>query len=181
MKKASLLVVTLLLFFEIAIADEAYKSTFQNDVDGDNRVDTFSYKLQKHEKNYSGELSIISADGNVLWEHKWEMNSNDLEDDLLQNEGNITLKKWVEDFFSGKLLYGAIFEKTKLRPIDLQNNWIDFYADRLGIRSTQLKQEILSQEKNSVFIYRASWRENLIKLVYIPEYNRFIGFSGGEY
>ncbi len=182
MKKA-VIVVLLCAIFPVIIfaADTHWESSYQADVDGDGIKEDFLYSLDKKRHNYDGSLTIKSKDGHVLWTHQWEMSPDDLDNDLLREEGNISVSHWVTHFFDGTLTYGAAFEKVIIKKGEIEDEYIKFYAEREKVLPKKLKQEILSQKINSVFYYRASWREDLIMLVYVPSLKKFIAYSGGEY
>lgn len=156
-------------------------SIFRKDINNNGNDEIFSYKLRKNEQYYNASLVISTVDGTKLWEHYWEMKESDLFDDLLVKEGNISLKEWVQRFFDGTLRYGAKFKFIKLHESELQKDWIDFYARKENVSSEDLKKYILSQKINATFSYRATWREDLIMIVFVPELEKFIGYSGGEY
>ncbi len=168
-------------FAAVFAADTHWVSSYSADVDGDGMKEDFLYTLDKKSGTYNGSLTIRSRDGHVLWTHQWEMAPNDLENDLLINEGNIPLSHWVKHFFDGTLVYGAKFEKVKIKRDEIDDEYLKFYSEREKIPVTKLKQEILSQKTNAIFTYRASWREDLIMLVYMPSVKKFISYSGGEY
>ncbi|HAK60526.1 MAG TPA: hypothetical protein DCO77_09110 [Nitrospiraceae bacterium] len=162
-------------------ADTHWKSIYNADVDGDGIKERFLYALDKKSQNYDGNLTIKSKDGHVLWTHQWKMTPKDLESDLLMNEGNISISHWVRHFFDGTLVYGAKFEKVRIKKDDIDDDYMKFYSKREKIPAAKLKQEILSQKINATLYYRASWREDLVMLVYMPSLKKFIGYSGGEY
>ena len=162
-------------------ASEKWSSTFSKDVNNDGKADTFVYTLEKKDINYDGSLKITDNSGKELWFHPWEMTKEDLEDDLLRESGNIKVKEWVDHFFDGTYHYGASFELFKINESEIDPDYMEFYAKKYKIEPKKLTQEILAQKKSLVFSYRASWREDLKMLVYIPSLSKFIVFSGGEY
>lgn len=176
------IVLTGIFSFSNAYASELiHKSTYNVDIDDDGKKEIFIYKLKKAKKNYEGSLVIKTQSNKILWEHDFEMTPNDLEKDLLMNEGNITVEHWVKHYFDGSLVYGAKYEKLKIKPNKIDSEYLDFYSKRDKVPSADLRKQILSQKINSTFYYRASWREELVMLVYLPKLERFIAYSGGEY
>jgi len=185
MKKIKLVTIispiVFLVLFTNSLASEKWSSTFSKDVNGDGKQDTFVYTLEKKDINYEGSLKITDNNGKILWFHPWEMTKQDLEDDLLRESGNIKVKEWVDHFFDGTFHYGASFELIKIKESEIDQDYIEFYAKKHKIEFQKLMKEILSQNKSTVFSYRASWREDFNMLVYIPSLSKFIIFSGGEY
>jgi hypothetical protein len=182
--KTAATIILLCVIFPIATilaADTHWESIYSADVDGDGIKEDFLYTLDKKSHNYEGSLTIKTKDGHVLWTHLWEMTPNDLENDLLVNEGNISISHWVKHFFDGTLEYGGKFEKVKIKKGEIDDEYIKFYSEREKIPAKKLKQEILSQKINATFYYRASWREDFSMLVYMPSLKKFIAYSGGEY
>lgn len=109
------------------------------------------------------------------------MTEQDLVGDLLMNEGNISVEHWVKHFFDGSLSYGAKFEKYKIKKEEINLEFLEFYSKKLKHSKEELTSLILSQKTNNTFYYRASWREELIMLVYIPKLEKLVHYSGGEY
>ncbi len=183
MKKITIgvLLCTIFPFVGLFAAETHWASTYSVDIDGDGIKEDFIYTLDKESHNYKGSLTIKSKDGRFFWTHEFEMTPDDLENDLLREEGNISVSHWVKHFFDGTLTYGATFEKIKIKKGDIDDRYIKFYAEREKVQTKKLKQEILSQKINTTFSYRSSWREDLIILVYVPSLRKFIAFSGGEY
>lgn len=172
------------IFFVLSTAgsaSEKWSSTFSKDINGDSKADKFTYTLKKIATNYEGSLKITDNNGKELWFHPWEMTKEDLEDDLLREQGNIKVKEWVDHFFDGKFHYGANLDFIKIKESEIDQEYMDFYAEKYNVQSKKLKKEILSQEKNTVFSYRASWREDFYMLVYVPSLSKFVAYSGGEY
>jgi hypothetical protein len=156
------------------------RSLFLKDVDGDGRADKFVYTVKPWRTEYEGSLTIRSAKGSVLWQHQWLMMKDKLFGDLLNLEGNISLETWVEKFFAGKLTYGATFRHVKLKASDLKDEErLAAFAKYYGVSLGKLKRDILSQEVNIVFAYRAEWREDLNKLVYVPTIRKFVCYQRG--
>lgn len=156
------------------------RSLFLKDVDGDGRADKFVYTVKPWRTEYEGSLTIRSARGNLLWQHQWLMMKDKLFGDLLNLEGNISLETWVEKFFAGKFTYGATFRRVKLKASDLNDEErLAAFAKYYGVSLSKLKRDILSQEVNTVFAYRAEWREDLNKLVYVPAIKKFVCYQRG--
>ena len=121
----------------------------------------------------------------MFWDHRWTMTRHDFIDDLLVQEGDISsrgtlsVEDWVRRFFGGSLNYGATLERQKLEASDVDDAQIAFAAKQLRTTVSRLRQDILSQETNTVFSYRAEWREDLVQLVYVPAVRRFVVFARG--
>lgn len=164
----------------MAIAEE-YQSVYSVDLTGNGKNEVVTYSLRKGVNDYDGRLKIATGDNKVLWEHEYQMSHSDLFDDLLMNEGNISLGHWVKHFFDGSLSYGARFEKVKINEDDINMTFLNYYSKQLKHTKEELKSLIMNQKINRVFYYRASWREELVMLVYIPELRKMIHYSGGEY
>jgi hypothetical protein len=175
------LAVLLLAPLSFVMAGEPISSAWRADVDSDGVPETFLYSLTDQGVSFLGTLEIRSASGTILWSHRWEMRSSDLTDDLLVQEGNISVGDWVSRFFTEPLVYGAKLEHRKLKDEELQPYFIEFYAKREAFSTDQLRAMILSQKTNVLFSYRASWREDLLELVFVPQLNKFIRYGQGEY
>lgn len=160
------------------LASKPLRSTYRKDVDGDGRPDKFIYEVKRRETDYEGSLRIISAKGNVLWEHQFLL----LEKDLLGDPdwlGGKSVEYWVKNFFKG-VAYGAEVESLKLKPSDLDDEErLAAFAKRYGTSLGKLRRGILSQEVNTVFSYRAEWREDLNMLVYVPSIGRLVCYKRG--
>lgn len=170
----------LIVFCQSAVAEE-YESRYSVDITGDSLKEVITYKLKKKGDKYDGTLKIATKDYNVLWFHEFEMSHDDLFNDLLMNEGNISLEHWVKHFFDGSLVYGAKYEKRKITEDEINMDFLEFYSKKLKHTKEELKKLILDQKINSIFYYRASWREELVMLVYIPKLKKMLHYSGGEY
>lgn len=178
--KSLFLIVPVLLFSQPVMSVE-YQSTYSVDVTGDGKNEIITYRLKNNANAYEGLLKIVTTDNKVLWDHEYQMSQQDLVGDLLMNEGNISIEHWVKHFFDGTLSYGAGFEKAKINADEISMDFLEFYSKQLKHSPEALKQLILRQKINRIFTYRASWREELVMLVYIPELNRMVHYSGGEY
>jgi hypothetical protein len=160
-------------------------AVYERDVDGGRRPDRFRYEVNEVKAGYQASLTIHSATGQVLWEHRWAMTHHDFIDDLLVQEadtssgGLLSVDDLVKRFFDGSLTYGATLERRKLEASDLDDSQIAFAAKQLRTTVSRLRQDILSQEANTVFSYRAEWREDLLQLVYVPAVRRFVVFARG--
>ncbi len=153
------------------------------DVDGDGRPDKLVYEVKPWEKDYEGYIKITSARGETLWEDQWPMDKDDFEE-LVETEGAVTGKKvdmkiWVKKFFSGELNYGARSEREKLKASALHEEQVAASAKFYGVTTASVKKSILSQKTNLLFSYRATWREDLILLVYVPSIRRFVCYQRG--
>jgi len=180
LKFTHILLLTIILARGADASERNYSSSSKVDIDNDGVEETIRYSLNKAAEYYEGRLIIESKDM-IQWDHQFNMTHNDLFDDLLMNEGNITVEHWVNHFFDGTLVYGAKYERYKIPANEIDMDYLDFYSKKENIPASELKNQILSQDINSTFYYRASWREELVMLVYLPELGKFISYSGGEY
>jgi hypothetical protein len=105
--------------------------------------------------------------------------------ELIETEGDVTskksnLKSWVAKFFGGDLNYGAKFESRKLEASELRDEErLANFAKYYGVSLASMKESILSQNANSLFSYRAEWREDLNLLVYVPSIRKFVCYQRG--
>ena len=173
--------ILLLFLFGSAIHAEEHISTFEEDITGDSSKEIITYRLNKNGEKYDVSLTIITKDNRVLWSHEYQMKKDDLYDDLLMYEGNISLEHWVKHFFDGSLVYGSKFEKYKIKENEIDMEFLAFYSKKLKHTKEELRDLIQKQNSNRTFYYRASWREELVMLVYIPELKQMLHYSGGEY
>jgi hypothetical protein len=155
-------------------------AVWRTDIDGDRRAETFTYTLAERGPRFVATLSIRS-DKAVLWSHRWEMAASDFTGDLLREEGDITPQQWVQGFFHGGTLYGARLERRRLRADELDPGLIDPVAQRQKMPAASLEKALLSDRAHVVLNYRATWREDVWRIVYVPELKRFIRFSSGPY
>lgn len=162
-------------------SNDKLSSQYSIDFDGDNIKETITYTIKKNTSSYDVSLIVKTLEKNVLWSHEYTMTEDDLVGDLLMNEGNISLEHWVKHFFDGSLVYGAKHEKTKIKEDEINLEFLEFYSKELKHSKNELKNLILSNKVNSTFYYRASWREELMMLVYIPKLKKLVHYSGGEY
>jgi hypothetical protein len=148
------------------------------DVDGDGKPDHLSYEIRYWKTEYEGLVRITSAGDKILWEHQYLMMKHDL-DNWLGVAGDISIPDWVEGFFTNKYGYGTKAEHAKLKPADLDDAQIVYAAKLAKTTPNKLREEILSQEENILFSYRAEWREDLMALVYVPSLGRFVCYHRG--
>ena len=180
LKFIQLLLFTLILIRVADASEQNHSSSLNVDINNDGVEEIIRYSLNKVAEYYEGRLTISTKD-KILWDHQFNMTNDDLFDDLLMNEGNITLEYWVNHFFDVTLVYGAKYERYKIPANEIDMDYLDFYSNQENIPASELKNQILSQDINSTFYYRAGWREELVMLVYLPELGKFISYSGGEY
>ncbi|MFY0697553.1 MAG: hypothetical protein JXR11_06860 [Balneola sp.] len=171
------------LLFVLVCSGVSFSQSFNSyklvDLNNDNDPDTIHYSLIKNESNWSASLTAISSIDDTLWYHPYKMQNDDFEDLLFQEDVNV--EEWVNNYFSEESTYGLTYEKTKLTLQDLQPSWVEFYAKKEKLPPEELEQMILNQLFNMTLYYRASWREDLVMLVYVPQLTKFVGYSGGEY
>lgn len=160
-------------------SEAGLRKAWRIDVDSDGRPETLTYSLARQGDRYRVALAIRGERG-LLWSRRWSMTVADL-NELLAEEGDIPASEWVERFFSGGLHYGAVLERRKLKPGDLDPQFMDDAARQAKIPASAVEKAILREKTNLVFTYRASWREDLIELVYVPELKRFVRYSPGPY
>jgi hypothetical protein len=159
--------------------DPGLRKVWRIDVDSDGRPETLTYSLARQGDRYRAAL-MIRGDRGLLWNRRWSMTVADL-NELLTEEGEIPASEWVERFYGGGLHYGAVLERRKLKAGDLDPQFMDDAARQAKIPASAVEKSILREKSNLVFIYRASWREDLIELVYVPELKRFVRYSPGPY
>lgn len=157
------------------------RAAHQADLTGDGNPETVVYRLKKAEGGFDARLTISTTAGRILWDHEYAMTEDDLVNDLLMNEGDISLAHWVEHFFDGSLVYGARSERADIVEGDISMEFLEYYSSFLGYSAVDLKRLILSRKIHDIFYYRASWREELVMLVYVPELGKFVHYSAGEY
>ncbi len=152
------------------------KSEYKADVDGDKRAETFIYSLTPG-KPYQADLLIRSANGVTLWEHSWNIQADDLAV-LMEEEGRENEADWVNRFFENSNFDAGTYAKTKLTASDITDEYIQFWAEELKVPADRIKRSILAQPVNHTFHYRAEWREDFYALVYVPEFKRFVQYTG---
>ncbi len=158
-----------------------WSSNFSIDITRNGINETVTYNLKETAQNYEASLVIITEEKNILWHHEYSMTKDDLVGDLLANEGGISIAHWVKHFFDGSLIYGAKFEKYKIKREEINMAFLEFYSTQLKPTKNELKDLILSNKINTLFSYRASWREDLVMLVYVPKLKKLVHYSDGEY
>ena len=171
----------LLVLFSHAVIAEEHQSTYSVDITGDKSKELITYKVKKNGEKYDGSLIIKTKNNKILWEHEYQMSRSDLFNDLLMHEGSISLEHWVKHFFDSSLMYGAKFEQCKIKEDEIDMDFLEFYSKRFKHSKEELKKLILEQKTNNIFYYRASWREELVMLVYVPKLKSMVHYSGGEY
>ena len=105
------------LFFAHELLATEYKSIYFVDITGDGNDEVITYQIQKNSEKYDASIKIETKSNKVLWDHQYQMTKADLFDDLLMNEGNISLEHWVKHFFDGSLVYGQSSRKVLLRKM----------------------------------------------------------------
>ncbi len=160
-------------------SDPGLRKSWRIDVDSDGRPETLTYSLARQGDRYRAAL-IIRGDRGVLWSKRWSMTVADL-NELLTEEGDIPASEWVERFYGGGLRNGVMLERRKLKSGDLDPQFMDDAARQAKIPASAVEKAILREKANLVLNYRASWREDLIELVYVPELKRFVRYSPGPY
>lgn len=160
---------------------QGWENTRYIDVTGDTIEEILHLDYRTLGETYLGQLTITTSEGRDLWNHQWVMGREDLEEGLLEEEGTITVREWVNRFFSGSLLYGASIHPKKLTAENLHPDILSDSAQQLQVTAQELRNQILSRPTNHTFTYRATWREDLVELVYLPQWNRFVRYGAGEY
>jgi hypothetical protein len=172
-----LLGVIFLLFVATGVSSNGVlKSEYRADVDDDNLPETFIYSLIPG-KPYEAGILIQSANGVALWEHSWSMQPDDLTT-LMEEEGRENEADWVKRFFENRNFSAGTYNKTKLTARDITDEYIGFWAKELKVSPDRLKSYILTQPVNHTFHYRAEWREDFYALVYVPELEKFVQYTG---
>lgn len=179
----ALLLVGAFIFPQHSLAAEPLRKVYKKDVDGDRKAERLVYEIRELKNYYEGSLIITSAGGQVLWEHRWGMDKDDLKE-LIETEGNVTkqklnLESWVAKFFAGGLNYGADIETGKLKSSDLSEEQLAVGAKYYGVSVASIRKSILSQKSNRLLSYRAEWREDLLLLVYVPSIKKFLCYQRG--
>ncbi len=146
------------------------------DVDGDGQLDYLTFRLEGVRGGYNGSLAITSSKGRKLWEDVWYLYQKDLEE-VLVHEGNIRRKALILGFFKGQLKYGGNLKFIKLRYEDLQDDWINDSASDNNIEPEELKNHILSQDKNTTLTYSAQWPEEQVQIVYVSALKKFVRYA----
>jgi hypothetical protein len=159
--------------------DAGLRKVWRVDVDGDGKPEVFSYTLARAGEQYRATVTVRGPQG-LLWSQRWVMTAADF-GELLQEEGDLPAAEWVERFFAGGLTYGAKLEKRKLKAGDLDPELLDQAARKARLPAATVEKSILRERVNLVFLYRATWREDLVELVYVPELKRFIRYNRGPY
>jgi hypothetical protein len=178
-KSLFLIIVSYLLLGFTSLRAQVLTKSFNFGIVNDSSKDSLTYTLIKTESGYDGSLNIISSKKDTLWEHSWEMAENDINDILMQSD--VSIKYWVENFFNSNVDYTCKVAREKLNSEDLQKDYIDFYAKKYSLDGSKLLEMILSDSSSVVLQYRATWREDLILIVFVPELGKFIEYSGGDY
>ena len=148
------------------------------DVDGDGKKDKVFYRAQPWENDFEGQLKITSAEGRTLWEDNFPMGSNDLAE-FLTLLGYDSIREWVKNVFNKKQNYSFQTEALKIRARDIEDDQLAYASKVFKFSERRIKKEILHQRINRRYSYRAEWREDLMRLVYVPSIKRFICYSRG--
>lgn len=179
--KSIITLISLLISFNVYALENQWSSKHNIDINGNGVNETITYTLKLNKQNYDASLVVEAKDKIILWSHEYSMTKDDLIGDLLSYEGNISVEHWVKHFFDGTLTYGAKLEKTKIKNEEIDMEFMAFYSKQLKQTKNELKNLILSEKINTIFYYRASWREELIMLVYVPKLKKLVHYSAGEY
>lgn len=163
-----------------AAAEKPLTAVWRTDIDGDRRPETFTYTLAERGNRYVASVTIRS-DKAVLWSHRWEMAASDFTGDLLREEGDISPEQWVQGFFHGGTQYGARLERRPLRADEINPTFVDQAAQRYKLSTASLEKALLGKRPLAVLHYRATWREDVWRIVYVPEIRRFIRYGSGPY
>ena len=140
----------------------------------------FSFALTAAEGGYLAEIAIADDSGATLWDHKWKMKTEDL-NDLLAAENGIEIAEWADRFLRGNLNYGCSIEVKKLLPSSVDAAQLQASATRLNMDQEGLRNLIVNGGRMFTFSYRASWREDVCEIVYIPQFKQFVRYGQGEY
>lgn len=160
---------------------KGWEHAWSIDLTGDHIDETLYLDYRTTDNQYNGQLTITSLDNQTMWHHQWAIAQEDLVDDLLREEGNISIGNWVNHFFSGDLIYGGSFDQKKLTHENLNPDILKYSAEKIQLPIQEIKNQILTQKTNYTLFYRGSWREDVIELVYLPQLNQFIQYGTGQY
>lgn len=149
------------------------------DADGDGKPDKILYRIKPWKEDFEGLLKITSAQNKVLWEHEFFMSSRDLAKFLDEVLGYESVKNRVDNVFNPNQDYSFKALQEKIKESDLDSRQIDYAAKLHKTTARELKSEILAQKTNYVFTYRAEWREDFLRIVYIPSLKEFVCFARG--
>lgn len=149
------------------------------DVNGDGSRDHVYYRVQRWKDDFEGLLRISSANGAELWSHEFFMRANDLAKFLAEVLHYDNVSDWVKSVFDKNADYSFDSKRRKLKPSELDEDQLRQAAKLHKKSFPKLRLEILAQETNLIFSYRAEWREDLVVLVYVPSLKQFVCFSRG--
>lgn len=140
----------------------------------------FEYVLTPAREGYRASVRVVDAEQNELWMHRWDMTGVDLRV-MMEEEGRGSVGEWVARFFDNRPFGSETFSRRKLKEEDLIADFIRYSAGELRVAPEALKEAILAEDENLIFIYRSAWREELNILVYVPRYRRFVAYAGYGY
>ena len=163
----------------VLISQVVFAGTSIQDVDlrGNGQKAHFKYTLVRMRHGFRATVRVTDPAHRELWSHQWTMTAADLHV-LMREEGRNSVSRWIKNFFRNQPFATPTISRKKLTEADLAPDYLADAAKELHVSSRDLKQAILRQKENVLFIYRASWREDLVALVYVPQYNRFIAYAG---
>lgn len=142
------------------------------------------FHMERRKDNFDALLRVSDPANRTLWVHGWSISSKDLNEMLMTESAvtgtSITLQKWVRSYLSGSLHYGAKLKREALGPSRIDQDELISYAKEHNTSLDNLKRLILAAPR-FVFSYRATWREDMWELVYLPELKAFVPFGHGGY
>ena len=172
----------------ISCSGKKHQSNWEYDVNGDGKKESFVYTIVDSGKEYiTSSLSIKTENNQIYWFHEWQMHRSDLYDDIfttsgeLTERGELTLEEWLSGFFECKLDYTSCIYKAKLKREDIVYDFVKYSAKKEKLTTKQLMALIINNKEHVIFHYRATWREDLLELVFVPTLNKFIHFGMGNY
>lgn len=164
---------------KILTANYPLKNETQIDIDGDGKKDKILYRVQPWESDFEGLVEITNAKGKIIWEHEFFMSSDDLYKFLTEVLYYGSVTDWVNSVFNKKKNYSFRVGNVKIKESEIDSEQLTHAAKVFKFSAEKVKAEILAQKTNRVFAYRAEWREDLMKIVYVPSIKRFVCFSRG--
>lgn len=166
----------MITIISLLLACTVHASSINVDI-GNGKKAQFEFTLVPKAEAYEAKVRVIGPKKSELWLHQWTMNEGDLKT-MLEEEGRSSVDEWTTKFFQNKPFGMETFSLGKLTEEDMWPEFLDQSAKILKTTPADLKAAILGEEKNFLFTYRSTWREDLIALVFVPKHNRFVVYRG---
>jgi hypothetical protein len=121
-------------------------------------------------------LEIRARDGNLLYQDKWSIKYNDMQD-LLETHGATGPDDYFARFgqHSGYFKSGA--DSVSPREADIRRDAIEWSLAAQGIKGVKpeaIVAELSRLKTIHIFMYRAEWREDIRIAAYVPSLNRMV-------